>query len=353
MKLHDLILKGVAAVLFAITLMVPTVGSAQTGDSVIDGWLSGFQRKGGNSSPPGDLHPNSYGGVIHKCNSPGAPSWEGNCPSDLLYTPNHWTGGYQAYGVGLNLWPGGYYWYRYCYPVWVYYEEYGWQLEIWCDYYLVQVTEHTYGAAAARITFGATNAGSSPWGPRPMSTMAFKGNNVYAPVVGEAWCTPVWLGSSAPCYLQSDKIAVPASTGGEGSSVGYEDKIIIQDNNCNVTVRTDTYHDANNGCFTRDGGNWATDLPSPYPDTTKDDGPTPYISGIGTAAPTSLIEGQRYFWWINFYQMGLEAGTGHHIGHNAAITYKINSAPGCSSSALWNCYFNVDQTTIAPSSSVN
>lgn len=322
----------------ALGFSTAQVAEAQTGDAVIDSWISNFQRKGGNSAAPTSLNPSQYSSGVTKCN-PGPPASEGNCPSDLLYTPNANTGGYQAFGVGLNNFQGGTYWYPVCYIVWVYYYDIGWSLQTWCDWYYIQVLDHAYGAAAARVQFG-TNTTVTPWSLRPMSTLAFKANNVYTPTIPSVECTPIWIGASAPCLAQSNVYAV--------TDAGYEDKILIDDHNCNVILRSDSSSDAAAGCFTRDGNRWLSDLPSPYPDTTASDGPTPYVAAIGSAAPEQISEGQTYFWWINFYQLGLESAGTHNIKHNSAVTTNIQSAPGCSALQPWNCYFNVDQTLIAP-----
>lgn len=345
---------------FAFTIMVMASfglpsASGQTGDSTIDSWISGFARTGGNNLAPTALDPiNYYATGLTKCNSSGAPPWEAKCPSDLLYTPNANTGGYQAFGVGVSNWPGGTYWYPVCYLVWVYYQidpslPGYWQLEVWCDWYYVQMADHTYGAAAARLLFGLDSL-NTPWGLVPMSTLAFKANSVYTPADPSVVCTPNWGGTDAPC-LEPDSYAVP--------SVGYEDKVLIQDNNCQKITRAGDASDASAGCFVRDGGNWLTDLPSPYPDTTALDGPSTYVASIGSIDPGSLAEGlpggtmtlDVYFWWINFYQWGLEAGSNHSIQHNSAVTTYV-PVPQCTSSTPWWCFFNVDQTTIAPAATV-
>jgi hypothetical protein len=328
--------------------IVSPPASAQTGDALIDSYLSGFTSRGGNSLAP-NLGPSSYpNGILNACNSASAPSWEGNCPSDLMYTPNANTGGYQAFGVGINNWPGGTYYYPYCYPVIVWYQdELGWyyQIEIWCDWYYVTMPTHTYGVASARIKFGSLPV-NGPWGSTPMSTLAFKGNAVHPPYVGSATCTPIFTGMSAPCVGQSNVIAVP--------DAGYEDKILIPDSGCNPTLgrRSGDASDASAGCFVLDGTMWATDLPSPYPDTTFLDEAPLYVASMGSANPRNIAENTTYTWWINFFQYGLESPTAKTITHNSAVTVNIPSAPGCSGSALWNCYFNVDQTTIAPQAQV-
>ncbi len=332
--------------LIAIWLLSP-FSHAQTGDALLDSYLSGFSSRGGNSAAP-NLGPSSYpNGVLNACNSGSAPSWEGNCPSDLMYTPNANTGGSQAFGVGINNWQGGTYYYPYCYPVVVWYpyqdELGGWyyEIQIWCDWYYVTMPTHSYGVAAARIKFGSLPV-NGPWGSTPMSTLAFKGNTVYPPYVGAATCTPIWTGMTAPCVGQSDVIAV--------NSAGYEDKIIIPDANCNPGVlgRTGGASDANNGCYVLDGNRWATDLPSPYPDTTFLDSAANYVPGMGSANPAAIQEQKTYTWWLNFFQYGLEFPTSKTILHNSAVTSNVPAAPNCSSSQPWNCYFNVDQTSIAP-----
>lgn len=321
-----------------LLLLLSNIAMAQTGDTTIDSWLSGFSLTQGGSSAPTLLNPTNYPNGPDKCNSGAAPIHEPTCPSDLLYTPNANTGGYQAFGVGVNLWEAGDYWYVSCYYYYVYNSYYDiWEPVIFCDYYSFTLPEHTFGLAAARIKFG-SNTISSPWGSVPMSTLAFKAAVNYSsqPSVN---CDTDFNGVAAPCDTSDENVYVVPSA-------GYEDKILIEDLNCLNPIRTGTSTDAGLGCFTHDDMSWATNLPAAYIDTTYSDTPSYYVPGMGSAFPFLIIENQTYFWWTEFYQLNLEPTSPHVIKHNASVTTRIE-VPGffCNSEPEL-CYFNVDQTTI-------
>ena len=324
----------------------PKVVDAQpTGDSFVDGKLNEFpfQKKGGNNSPP-SLGPGNYPNDVKDCNSATAPAHEASCPSDLLYTPNSNTGGYQAYGVGISNLPGGTYWYGFCFPNWFYPDDYiyvYWE----CYWYPIQIPDMAYGVAASRVRFG-SNTTSSPWSLKPMSTLAFKANSVYLPVDVFVECDPDFSISpaGAPCDDSDQNVyAVP--------DAGYEDKIVIRDYGC-TGIRLGTPSDATKGCFVRDlisPANWYSNLPAAYPDTTFLDDNDYYNPGFGSADPTAIIEGVNYLWYTGFYQYGLESTAPHEIRHIASVTTYVDPSPvGCNALEPWDCYFQVDQTNIAP-----
>jgi hypothetical protein len=338
----------VAAALLLALVGFPCICFSQTGDSVIDGYFSyeDWQIKVGSTAAPENLAPTSYAGIINRCNSSFAPSWESNCPSDLLYTPNHWTGGYQAFGVALNRRDESTDLVYDCYTWWYQDEVGNWVMDYSCEFRWIYTPGLTRGIVAARIKFGADLSGGGLWGPKPMSTMAFKGNTVYLPEISAANCTAIWIGPSAPCVAQSDVVAV--------KNAGYEDKLVIRDFNCGVISRggNDNQTDFNAGCFTG-SGYLLSDLPAVYLDTTIFDGPDYFVPGVGSAAPTAIVEGQTYSWATYFGEYGAEARVPHTVSHRSAVTAYEGAAPGCSSSALYNCYFNVDQAAIAPAITFN
>lgn len=323
--------------------------SQTTGDPEIDSWLSTYSLKAGNAAAPTSLIPSLYTGGVEACQSASALPHEARCPSDLLYTPNANTGGYQAFGIGAEPVTGGTYVFADCYVVYIwnpsleYYEAY-----IQCSYYTLTVPDYTWGIAAAKISFG-TNQMQTSWGFFPMSTMAFKANRDYLPSVAAVDCNPVFsfLTLSTPCdFLKSDTYAVPDS--------GYEDKIIMTDRGCATPTffRSGDANDATYGCFTHSTLNWATDLPGAYRDTTYLDSPGDYQPAVGTTVPFLLVGGNTYRWWSNFIQLGHEpaSGSAYVLRHNAAVTHFDPILPSCSLvSAPELCYYNVDQTMIAPS----
>ena len=313
-----------------------------SGDSTIDNWLNGAQYKGGSSAAPTTLNPSNYTTGLDKCNSTQAISSENNCTSDLFYTPNANTGGYQAFGVGFTNYASGTYYYPVCYIYWAWNGQ-DYVPTLYCNWYQYTINAHTYGAATARVKFG-SNTTSTLWGTKPISTLAFKANNVYTPYYSSVVCQPNYTGSQAKCTSSSNAISVP--------NVGYEDKILVADHNCSLTQRTGSSSDANYNCFVRDGSQWWTDLPSPYPDTTYLDPGAWYVPSIGSAAPEQITEGYTYFWYLNFYQWAWESAASHTIYHGSSITTEITYAPNCSGSQLWNCFFQVDQTYIAPSTTI-
>jgi len=218
--------------------------------------------------------------------------------------------------------------------------EYG----IFCDWYVLEVYKHTYGIAAARVTFGDDTTSTASWGNKPMSTLAFKGNSTYQPFDWSVHCTPPALpGTTAPCDTSASDVYAVLQV------AGYEDKILIDDNDCTIFgVRQDDHSDAVANCFVRDGGNWWTNLPNYYVDTTASDSKPVSAAGVGTTHSKNIVEGVLYAWYITFYQMGEEAApTAHTAKHNSAVTYHYPLV----SNPAFN-YFNVEQTTIAPSSFV-
>ena len=86
----------------SLLLLSSELAIAQTGnpsgDSYIDNQLYQFKYRAGGK-----------GGAVNRGNNktacgPGAPhAQEANCPNDATYTPSQYTGGYQAWGIGINL----------------------------------------------------------------------------------------------------------------------------------------------------------------------------------------------------------------------------------------------------------
>ena len=350
-----------SSVLLCLLLAFSAVATAQSGDPTVDNWLAPFEYKNGNNSIPTAIAPPNYP-ILNSCNSSSSPPDEANCPSDLLYTPNANTGGSQAFGMGANLWEGGQYYYTSCWLV-PYYDSEGWlRWTYYCQTQLVNVTAHTYGIAAAAIKFGQQTI-ATPWGTTPMSTLAFSSHvyDGYNPQP-QLRCTPnlIYVGTgwgSAPCNSSVENVYIVPN-------VGYEDKIVLSpDAGCNPpfwsvqpNLRSGEASDADYGCFVRDGSNWWTNLPSPYPDTTRLDGAATYVPGVGSASPEAIMEGQTYHWGLNFFQWGLEPGD-HTIRHSSAVTTFIDNVTGgsiigldCTPSRLYDCYFNVDQTSISSTS---
>jgi hypothetical protein len=184
--------------LFAVfgVLAFPQVVVAQTGDPLLDSWIAPHTRKGGNTSVPLFLNPAAYPDITG-CNSGIGPSWETNCPSDLTFTPNANTGGYQAFGVGISSYPASEYWDYGCYMQWqyVWHNDSGWQEELVlvCDYQLVSLPAYANGEAGGRLRWGASQFYYGfPAGNWTLSTLAFKGS-------GFAVCAPAFNGTSAPC----------------------------------------------------------------------------------------------------------------------------------------------------------
>jgi hypothetical protein len=251
--------------------------AAPSGDSVVDAWIAPYAYKFGNSAAPTFINPPLYTNGYLLCNSMNATAWESTCPSDLTFTPNANTGGYQGFGVGLTNYPAGGYYVAVCYYVF-YYDSSGevWSVAPVCDWYSVSWPDVALGTVAGRIEFGTgLSIYNSTWGNVPASTLAFKANSVYTPTAA-VYCDPDINVSTldAPCDASQQNVyAVPEA--------GYEDKILIQDYSCTVTVRTNGNSDAIAGCLTHDSY-WYSDLPGAYRDSVLLDGPNYYVSASGS-----------------------------------------------------------------------
>lgn len=319
---------------------------AQTGDPIVDYYVTSYyQYRAGHTGAPENLNPSNYGNGVGydllDCVYATSPSWETNCPSDLTYTPNANTGGYQAFGVGIKNWPAQAYWETECYweDTWVWNpESHEWEFDYVyvCDQHYVQTQAEAGGVAVGRVRWGAYKSQFGIGGPyHKVSTLAFKGSS-FPP------CNPTLSpsGVEAPC----------AGTGTYVAGAGYEDKILIPDN-CPLPSRTGTYIDANSGCFYSYNGLWWSDLPSPYLDTTANDGPSYYIAAIGTPNASSIQEGWTYTWRVGFFHWGNESVHGE-VRHQGSLTIKKTISPFC---VLFSgtfgensaCHFNVDQTLLA------
>ncbi|MEX0619684.1 MAG: hypothetical protein WDZ76_14725 [Pseudohongiellaceae bacterium] len=244
----------VLVVALTLILSTSTVWGQSTGDSFIDAAINGYSIKFGGNDTPNGLNPSQYTNGVDKCSSSQAIAGEINCPSDLFYTPNPHTGGYQAWGVGLTLIEGSQSNYYYCYAYYdeIYPDYYEWTFD--CEIIVEIVIAHTLGRAVGRIEFGENTTSTSSWGSKPMSTLAFKANNVYTPVDSNVACDPetpsIFNGGAALCDDADDNVyAVP--------DVGYEDKVLIEDKNCNMPLeppilnrRVGDHSDVVFNCFT-------------------------------------------------------------------------------------------------------
>jgi len=332
-----------AALIVALAVFRVEAALGQTGDPVVDQWITSYYaHRAGNNLAPTSLTPSNYPNVL-AC-STSTPVWENNCPSDLTYTPNANTGGYQAFGVGINSWPSQSYWDYDCTleDVWVWDPELQqWVLEwqVLCYYQLVQVSAQAGGQAVSRVRWGSQQH-AVQGSMRTISTLAFNGEDL-------AGCHPSWNGSDAPC----------TATGTFVEGGGYEDKIVIPEF-CPLSRRTGTFMDANSGCFYSYNGLWVSNLPSPYLDTTAGDGPSNYVAAIGVASGVSIVENFTYTSRITFFQWGQETVNGNQIRHNGSVTVRLPFTSPCLLYAPVfgldaACFFNVDQTQIAPPSTLS
>jgi hypothetical protein len=321
---------------------------AQSGDATIDDIIAPYANRAGNSLAPINIAPANYqvsGRHLYSCNSSVGPSWEGSCPSDLTYTPNQNTGGGQSFGVGIQNYPAGQYWYAVPYLEQVWYHDtncdcdtYYWDVAY--DLYLVNLPAFTTGTAAAGSKWGTTVYQITPTVAATLSTAAFKASALTP-------CVPDYLLETAPCgglLAPTDATYV--------ASAGYEDKVVIAET-CGLSTRSGTSSDGDSGCFYGYEG-WTTFPGSVYMDTTADDSGPYYVPGIGITRPDQLPEGTKYYWLIDFFAYGNEPVTGQPVSHNGAVTYRVGWSPFCIAyESQWGngaCYFNVDQTGLAPSS---
>lgn len=256
-----------SCVLFVLlaAALAPRDAIAQSGDPVVDFYLpSYYGHRAGSTAPPSNLIPSNYG-VSHPneyldcdvASTPGvAPPWEVNCPSDLTFTPNTHTGGYQAFGVGLkNIPASSYYDYR-CEVVeqWVYdpeFFEWRWDYAYVCYYQLVQIRAEVTAIAVARVKWGNTSYVFNDFTglTLKLSNLAFAGGP--EPPVHDCRPANITFGADARCTYPGTYV----------SGAGYEDKIIVPDT-CSVSSRSGTWTDFHNGCFHSAGG--YTDLPSAH-----------------------------------------------------------------------------------------
>lgn len=336
--------------LIAFSFAVPSSTFAQTGDPVVDYYVpvTYYPYRAGSTTSPSNLQPSNYGTLgfqLIGCAYASAPSWEDKCPSDLTFTPNAHTGGYQAYGVGVKNWPAETRTITDCgwEDTWVWDEKsHEWVIE-WiyvCHGETYTIPAEAGGYAVGRIKWGTTQFPWSIAGPpyHTLSTLAFKGSS-FPP------CNAVLApdGETAPC----------TGTGTYVAGAGYEDKLLIPDN-CSLTQRTGTSADQNAGCFL--GGSWVSDLPSPYLDTTATDAPAYFVASVGTPNAASLQAGVTYTWRMGFRQRGNESVHGQ-VRHQGSITKKFMNAAFCTlfSGTFGvnpSCYFNVDQVLLAPPDSL-
>ena len=325
------------AVVIALPISVASIGVAlaQTGDSWVDAQINGWDFHAGNASAPSLLAPWNYS-VDWACDAGGAPSWETNCPSDLLYTPNANTGGYQAFGVGWSVVPALTNWEPYCYArlVWTWHNDSGWQetLEWDCDWQAVTSPPYTWGITAVRIKWGSVEtAFSQPPGSWPTSTLAFKGNQFPE-------CDPSNnpFGAGTPCDGPNTIFVLNA---------GYESKVKMYDAGCTWT-RTNTWIDTYHGCLSHVETILETSLPCAYKDTNIIDSPSDYVSAVGTSCANALVEGNTYYWKLLFSANNVNTWPVGDATHRGAITANLGSWPGGDELTR----FNVDQTVIAPAS---
>jgi len=332
----------------------PREATAQSGDPIVDSYLTSYYtNRVGSTAPPTNLilsnygdHPNNY----LKCDviaTPSAPPWEVNCPSDLTYTPNAHTGGYQAFGVGLKNIYATSYWDYYCTleEQWVWDPELGeYVLEYVyvCYYELVQVPAEVTAIAVARIKWGSNSYVFNDFTglTLKLSNLAFMGG----PEPPVENCDPenIIFGADAHCTYPGTYV----------SEAGYEDKIIVPDS-CSLSSRTGTWSDFYNGCFHSAGG--YTDLPSAYVDTNAaDPGTGPFVLSVGTARARDLVTGTTYTWRLYFGQGGNEPVTGSQVlRHTGSVTVKQPFHVFCNLYASVfgenaACFFSVDQTNLTP-----
>jgi len=341
---------GLVALLLVAALGCMQPANAQTLDPIIDEIIAPYGNRAGNSLAPSSLHPANYAAPrqLYSCNNSFfGPPWESLCPSDLMYTPNENTGGYQAFGVGIQNYPAGQYWYVVPYLVRVYYWDtncdcWNYYWDVAYDWYLVNLPAFTTGTAAAGSKWGTTAYQITPVVAATLSTAAFKASAL-------APCFPGYTGVEAPCggfFPDTDTVFVP--------SAGYEDKVAIGET-CGLSERSGTATDGDAGCFYGYEG-WTTFPGAVYMDTTALDGPNNYVPGVGLTRPDLLPEGTTYYWLIDFFAYGNEPITFQQVTHRSAVTSRVGLSPFCLLyESTWGnsaCYFNVDQTTIAPASTL-
>jgi len=350
---------------FAILVSICSVGTVAqaqvfTGDPLVDQWAWGTPIQfAGNAAAPTSLNPANYGSDVTRCNSSAAPSWEDHCPSDLTYTPTASTGGTQAFGLWFASQPDRYEWTL----VPVLLTDWDWECNCLVYYWSYEWAyafspAYSAGRVAAHIKFGNTQVSiSGISGARYLSTLALKTAATVPNNTSQYNCDPsvaYGFGVAKLCNpLKSDVFLVPQ--GGvtpQTAGVGYEDKIIVPNPLCPSTrVRTGNSQDWSHGCFAFDGLHFYTNIPGAYQDTTKFDIGPPYIAGVGTVTPHLLTEGTSYWWTIDFKSGGTQSLLGETARHTANITMYDTAYP-CVPNSGPLCQFNVDQTNIAPPSTV-
>jgi hypothetical protein len=262
------------------------------------------------------------------CNNP--PVVPTSCPNDNTFRPHPDTGGLQNFGISLyNYLEGDYVLYE-CYIYWVDDPYAGdgatgyWVTECY-PYAVVHQSAYTYGYARWDSRWGTqqTYVGQSGL-LKPISTLAFKALEL-------PHCRIDQFLGTAKCNTADPNVTyVP--------NPGMEDALEIPNPNCRVTSliipiigpngRTGDASDRDRGCFV-----WryaATNLPTPYVDTTFGDTAAIYDLAIGSAVAELIQEGTTYSNYAEFWAWGNNNVVGQPAWHSVSVDSYVADSLACS-----------------------
>jgi len=250
-----------------------------SGDASIDTYIPYIYnvRAGGNSAGI------NRGQNTTNCASAQAPAFESKCPNDATYAPSQYTGGYQAWGVGLAAyyadtigfdcgWEFVLNWDSWPLPI----------LQYVCSYEIGQVIDGYFGVARVRLKWGEDNSTTAQYSSiHPTSVLAFNASSL----------TPCDIGTFVlnPDCSNSDSAYIEDS--------GYEAEIVFADPACGaslVTGRDGGANDSIDGCFVYYSGTQISELPADYKDTTFGDPPYTFNIGMGSSNAAAIEPGLYY-----------------------------------------------------------
>jgi hypothetical protein len=315
------------------------------GDGFVDSLIFNYNSKGGRVDTGWVVNPYKYAPNPNACNRYSFDGFEGRCPNDSTYTPSYDTGGYQAWGAGLQNYEGGYYYQNVYYVCWDYNGDLGYTYTICWDTYWTYVPPYVEGRVATHLKWGrganGVNAIPRSSGYYDSSTLAFTGDDQPA-------CSFYDLDFSGGMICApplTDRVYVP--------DAGYEDKVAVPNPSCPPSrQRAGDYTDRYYGCFYAEsslGSASYTNLPAPYVDTTFTDSAPTYVASMGSAYAAGIVPGQMYYATIYFWAYGNPQINGNGpTAHVGAVTMASWAAvPLCPGGFQACARFNVDSVKVS------
>lgn len=334
--------KRMSMFLFAVVLVsfgYSSEGEAGlSGDGLIDLLIfPSFTIRAGGNHPGVDR-----GFAVTDCNSSTQPPFENKCPNDATYVPSQFSGGYQAWSVGLAP--------SYDESTHI---ECDWEFTItWINGELVigeqlvclPVTERFLtgylGNAVATVEWGEDVITTGSLSTHPTSVMAFHPNALPP-------CNGIILQVVAVCTNTVNSSYV--------QDAGYEMDLSFPDPACMPSLpgglRSGSILDKNNGCFYMAPGTQISDLPASYQDTTALDPAGVFNVGFGSANAAGIVPGHRYLVQQFFSSTAPSDMIDFSIKvrHAGAITIRADitnaaCAAGLNTDAF--CFFGIDTASV-------